>query len=504
SLLRYWPKVNSPKEVMFVNELEGIMDVIEPAQFTSICQPLFQQLVKCIVSPHFQIAERTLGMWRNNYFVNLITDNIHLILPIALSGIYRHSRSHWNRNIHNQVYQILRFFVNVNEDLFEQCLSDFRHQRDQERKRARKNVNWWTAVEKIAMEKKAESNPTSPTNAFALNADASLKQPLTSPAPLANPTANPTASPTIPVAATTDSMDSGAVSPAGDSNKDVTPVGSVPPATSESENKAAAEEPDRWGLLPSEMPMSKLDDPETMNIEMEEDEFIRELDKFVDIIKAEDPDSSMTNGMMMLDESDGSGIVDEVLGAAGQNVYSYSQQMQIQQQHYEQQQQQHQHAAMLHNMANGSDQMNGHIIMDPTSMHVDYASSIMASTEAANPIAPTPLQSNAFPSEAYLQHQQQHYVGHDGSIHGGIDVSPNNIQMTSSIALHQGISNVSMSDDSSSASSLSPVAIVSPIPGGGSSGSPVQEPTDETRHDAPPVSTGAMDLSSTPPPQHFA
>ncbi|KAI7824209.1 hypothetical protein BX661DRAFT_144936, partial [Kickxella alabastrina] len=161
SLLRYWPKVNSPKEVMFVNELEGIMDVIEPAQFTSICQPLFQQLVKCIVSPHFQIAERTLGMWRNNYFVNLITDNIHLILPIALSGIYRHSRSHWNRNIHNQVYQILRFFVNVNEDLFEQCLSDFRHQRDQERKRAIKNVNWWTAVEKIAMEK-AASNPTSP------------------------------------------------------------------------------------------------------------------------------------------------------------------------------------------------------------------------------------------------------------------------------------------------------------------------------------------------------
>ena len=36
NLLRYWPKVHSPKEVMFLNELEEILDVIEPTEFTKV------------------------------------------------------------------------------------------------------------------------------------------------------------------------------------------------------------------------------------------------------------------------------------------------------------------------------------------------------------------------------------------------------------------------------------------------------------------------------------
>jgi serine/threonine-protein phosphatase 2A regulatory subunit B' len=56
-LLRYWPKVNSPKEVMFLNELEEILDVIEPQEFTKICVPLFQQLARSVASPHFQVSK---------------------------------------------------------------------------------------------------------------------------------------------------------------------------------------------------------------------------------------------------------------------------------------------------------------------------------------------------------------------------------------------------------------------------------------------------------------
>jgi len=36
TLLRFWPKVHSPKEVMFLNELEEILDVIEPAEFQKV------------------------------------------------------------------------------------------------------------------------------------------------------------------------------------------------------------------------------------------------------------------------------------------------------------------------------------------------------------------------------------------------------------------------------------------------------------------------------------
>lgn len=58
-LMKYWPKVHSPKEVMFLNELEEILDVMEPVEFVKVMVPLFRQIAKCISSPHFQVRQRT-------------------------------------------------------------------------------------------------------------------------------------------------------------------------------------------------------------------------------------------------------------------------------------------------------------------------------------------------------------------------------------------------------------------------------------------------------------
>lgn len=55
-LLKYWPKTCSQKEVMFLGEIEEILDVIEPTQFTKIQEPLFKQIAKCVSSPHFQVS----------------------------------------------------------------------------------------------------------------------------------------------------------------------------------------------------------------------------------------------------------------------------------------------------------------------------------------------------------------------------------------------------------------------------------------------------------------
>ncbi len=73
-LLKFWPKTCSQKEVtikviwpyyrvhylppfqvMFLGEIEEILDVIEPAQFVKIQEPLFRQIARCVSSPHFQV-----------------------------------------------------------------------------------------------------------------------------------------------------------------------------------------------------------------------------------------------------------------------------------------------------------------------------------------------------------------------------------------------------------------------------------------------------------------
>lgn len=42
-------------QVMFLNEVEEILDVIEPQEFVKIQEPLFKQIAKCVSSYHFQV-----------------------------------------------------------------------------------------------------------------------------------------------------------------------------------------------------------------------------------------------------------------------------------------------------------------------------------------------------------------------------------------------------------------------------------------------------------------
>lgn len=63
--------------------------------FPQVMVPLFQQLAKCVSSPHFQVAERALYYWNNEYIMSLISDNASVILPIMFPALYRNSKSHW-------------------------------------------------------------------------------------------------------------------------------------------------------------------------------------------------------------------------------------------------------------------------------------------------------------------------------------------------------------------------------------------------------------------------
>ncbi|OBA26743.1 protein phosphatase 2A regulatory B subunit [Hanseniaspora valbyensis NRRL Y-1626] len=87
-LLRYWPKINSTKEIMFLNEIEDIFEIMENTEFTKIQIPLCVQLTKCIQSSHFQIAERVLTFWNNEYFLNLIIENCDVVLPVLFPALY--------------------------------------------------------------------------------------------------------------------------------------------------------------------------------------------------------------------------------------------------------------------------------------------------------------------------------------------------------------------------------------------------------------------------------
>lgn len=82
-----------------MNEVEDIFEVMDPAEFAKVQEPLFHQLAKSVASPHFQVAERALYFWNNEYFCNLVSDNVEIILPIMFAPLYENSKGHWNRQV---------------------------------------------------------------------------------------------------------------------------------------------------------------------------------------------------------------------------------------------------------------------------------------------------------------------------------------------------------------------------------------------------------------------
>lgn len=55
--LKRWPRTVSSKEVMFLGELEEIIDVMQPSQFIKVQRAIFRQLAKCVKSEHFQVVK---------------------------------------------------------------------------------------------------------------------------------------------------------------------------------------------------------------------------------------------------------------------------------------------------------------------------------------------------------------------------------------------------------------------------------------------------------------
>ncbi|CAJ0586110.1 unnamed protein product, partial [Mesorhabditis spiculigera] len=151
ALLKFWPRTCSSKEVMFLGEVEEILDIIEPEQFKKIIDPLFKQLAKCVSSPHFQVAERALYFWNNEYILSLIEETSAHVMPIMFPALYRISKEHWNQTIVALVYNVLKTFMEMNGKLFDELTSTYKMERQKERKREKDREELWKRLEAIEL-----------------------------------------------------------------------------------------------------------------------------------------------------------------------------------------------------------------------------------------------------------------------------------------------------------------------------------------------------------------
>ncbi|XP_059316382.1 serine/threonine protein phosphatase 2A 57 kDa regulatory subunit B' theta isoform-like [Lycium ferocissimum] len=149
-LLKYWPVTNSSKEVMFLGELEEILEATQPSDFQRCMVPMFRRIAHCLTSLHFQVAERALFLWNNDHIENLIKQNRKVILPIIFPALERNARHHWNQAVHSLSLNIRKIFYDLDPELFKECLHKFQEDELKEDEIKSRREATWKRLEEVA------------------------------------------------------------------------------------------------------------------------------------------------------------------------------------------------------------------------------------------------------------------------------------------------------------------------------------------------------------------
>lgn len=156
-LCKYWPHQTAQKQLLFLNELEELLELCQADQFKIVAESLTRKLAAAIASPHFQVAERALFLWHNEYVANLIADHRAIVLPILYPTLYTNSQppakpsapttanhttppnssappasttalsgsapvyGHWNPTVNSLTVHVLKIFAELDGALLEQC-----------------------------------------------------------------------------------------------------------------------------------------------------------------------------------------------------------------------------------------------------------------------------------------------------------------------------------------------------------------------------------------------
>ncbi len=176
-ILECWPRTFSAKEVLFLNEVEEILEMVQQPEFQLIMKPLFSRIALCVGSPHFQVhpglpndthahartcpytprlalllqvAERALFLWNNEYIVSLIAQSRDKVLPLVFEALYTNSRAHWNSTVHGLTCNVVKLFMEMDSTLFDQCSNEYREKNDRAEAEAAERKAAWEAIEKMA------------------------------------------------------------------------------------------------------------------------------------------------------------------------------------------------------------------------------------------------------------------------------------------------------------------------------------------------------------------
>ncbi|CAN6165819.1 unnamed protein product [Urochloa humidicola] len=152
-IIKYWPVTNSPKEVLFLTELEDVLEATQPSEFQKCIVPVFCQVARCFNSSHFQVAERALFLWNNDRVENLISQNSKVILSIILPALEKNINGHWNPAVQSLSLNVQKLFSEREPEVFAECVRKYEEDKVRKEERKLKQEAAWKRLDEIASAK---------------------------------------------------------------------------------------------------------------------------------------------------------------------------------------------------------------------------------------------------------------------------------------------------------------------------------------------------------------
>ena len=104
---------------MLLDELAAVITLTPPNAFKRLVGPIFDIIAKCIEDDHFQVAERALLLWRSEYFVSLVAQNRHAVLPRMYTPLQASGARHWHPQVALLARHVLKLFNSMDPGLFQ-------------------------------------------------------------------------------------------------------------------------------------------------------------------------------------------------------------------------------------------------------------------------------------------------------------------------------------------------------------------------------------------------
>lgn len=165
-LLRFWSKVNSMKQVMFLYEIEEILEIIPDAEFAAVKVPVFTQVADCIRSPHFQVAERALAMFNSGLVFNLVTQHKETILPIVAPVVNKcvSLKTYWNSTILEIAVHLRKRLRDIDYAAFDAALHSHKRKRMESEGSQDERRRKWQRLQEMAEENGGAGSAVSGVN----------------------------------------------------------------------------------------------------------------------------------------------------------------------------------------------------------------------------------------------------------------------------------------------------------------------------------------------------